>query len=231
MPRLASSLHAQWSTPSESCVAAKWRRCALNLPAATERLPPHLRHPMPLQLQALAACAGSPILLEQVGFTSMILADCGRGPTGPSRYEWLPPHLVAGGESCGVSFRRSPELGSLMCCGLTLALLLVHKFRSVATLSSVLRKFDFLWSITELVVGANVPIEQHSALVLLAHRRRKLGICFAEVVAVARIRSRCSLPLALVLIYRRLLSVALVFFVLVSFVCVCFCLLLLSLAR
>ena len=179
MPRLASSLHALWSTPFESCVAAKWRRRTLNLPAATERLPPHLRHPMPLELQALAACAGSPIFLEQVGFTSMIFADVGRDWVGPSRYEWLPHHLVAGGEISSVSFRRSPELGNLLCCGLSLALLVVHQFRSAATLSSVLRQFDFLWSIAGLVVGAGFPGEQHSALLLLAHRRRKLGVCFA----------------------------------------------------
>ena len=146
--------------------------------------------PMPLQLQALAACAGSPILLEQVGFTSMIHADCGRGfYERENRYELLPRHLVAGGESAPESFRRNPELGSLLCCSLSLAVLLVHKFRCVATQSqvdskpsehlSVLRKFDFLWAITELVVGGGFPGEQQTALLLLAHRRRKLGVGFA----------------------------------------------------
>ena len=99
----------------------------------------------------------------------MMKADCGRGLFDrENRYELLP---------------RGRELGNLVCCSLSLSLLLIHKFRSVAMKSpfalrkkqpaphlAVLRKFDFLWALTELVVGGGFPGEQQTAL--------KLGVSF-----------------------------------------------------
>lgn len=64
----------------------------------------------------------SGLLVEYLGGTVMIFADCG-----DRTYEWLPRHEVAGSDAEDglVARRRFPELGSLLCCGLSVALLVM----------------------------------------------------------------------------------------------------------
>ena len=66
------------------------------------------------------------LLVEFLGGTVMINADCGDGA-----YAWLPSHEVAGSddEDGGVAFLRFPELGSMLCCSLDTAVLVMAGWR------------------------------------------------------------------------------------------------------
>lgn len=88
----------------------------------------------------------------------MIFADCG-----DHMYEWLPQHEVAGSddEDGLVARLRFPELGNLLCCGFSVAMLAMagckkrHSQRIRAEralwckMARSLKKFQALWALTE----------------------------------------------------------------------------------
>ena len=98
----------------------------------------------------------SGLLAEYMGGTQMIFADCG-----DRSYEWLPNHDVAGSddEDGLVAQLRFPELGSLLCCGFSVAVLVMTgcKLRCAeqrhpascpmwCKIKRSLQKFRALWS-------------------------------------------------------------------------------------
>ena len=77
-------------------------------------------------------------LIEYIGATPLINADCGDGC-----YAWLPPHEVAGGdrEDAAVVSHRFPEVSCLLCSALDVALHVLGGIRKRRTRSAEIRTF------------------------------------------------------------------------------------------